>query len=303
MRVLVTGATGFVGRWLVPELVRAGHEAIPLPGSARLDIGDAQAVESAIHESRPHAIAHLAGVASSSAARRDPERTFRTNVDGTRNVLVAAAGLAQRVPVLFTSTSEVYAPRFDGAAITESSALSSSVDPYGASKQAAERLMLDARAQGRPTVVMRAFNHTGPGQRTEYAIPAFARRIVAAKAAGEGAIVAGNVDVERDIGDVRDTVHAYRLVLENLVAAQSTPAVLNVATGRSIPLRDIIGILARLADVQIEVRRDATLARRDDPPRIVGDAALLRAMTGWKPKWTLEATLMDVLADVVNSRA
>lgn len=285
------------------ELADAGHQPVSFPGSDVLDITDAIAVERAVRAEAFDAIAHLAAVASRSAARRDPARTYEVNVRGTSNVVDAAAKASPPVPILLTSTSEVYARADpDRGAITEAFPLVDGGDPYSGSKRAAEAVIVAAAERGHAVAITRAFNHTGPGQRAEFAIPAFARRIIDARQRGDDEIIAGNVDVERDIGDVRDTVRAYRLVLEHLIeSALPTRPVFNVATGRPTRLRDIIESMGHLAGVRIRIRRDESLVRADDPPRIVGDATALRAATGWAPIWPLEATLRDVLDDARRS--
>jgi GDP-4-dehydro-6-deoxy-D-mannose reductase len=180
--------------------------------------------------------------------------------------------------------------------ITEQCAVTKGDDVYGRTKRDAEKLIEAAGEGGLPVVITRAFNHTGPGQRPEFAVPAFAQRLIVAKRRGDDEITAGNVDVERDIGDVRDTVRAYRLLLEGLVEQSIRPrSVFNVATGRAVRLRDIIETMARLAGIDIRITRDPALLRRDDPRRIVGDSSALRRATGWTTRIPLERTLQDVL--------
>lgn len=111
-------------------------------------------------------------------------------------------------------------------------------------------------------------------------------------------VIVGNMDVDGDIGDVRDVAVAYRLVLEALGAGRIglPPVVMNVATGREVRLRGILDELCRIAGVAPEIRLDPSLVRSDDPPRIVGDAAALRSLTGWEPRIALSQTLADMLA-------
>lgn len=300
MRILVTGSTGFVGRWLTIELRDHGHEVVEAGGHATVDVSDPAAVRRLVDERRPEAIAHLAGIAFGPDARRDPERAVEINAGGTRNVVAAAAEAGRPVPVLAVSSAEVYGtPDPDDLPLVEESALLAT-QPYGRSKLAAEAAASEvAEAGAVPLAIVRPFNHTGPGQRLDFVVPALAARIHAARERGSRSIVAGNVDVRRDIGDVRDVVRAYRLLLEWLPdRGAGAPVVVNVATGRSIAIREVIGRLAGLAGVDIAVDVDPALVRADDPPEIRGDSTRLTELTGWRPTFSIDETLASVDADV-----
>lgn len=306
MRVLITGASGFVGRWLARDLATAGHVVVDAPASDVLNITDTPAVQRLVEASEPDAVAHLAGVAFAPDATRDPDRAFAVNEGGTRALVAALATTRPGTPILVTGSSDVYGPP-DPARLPIDEAHPTRADrPYGRSKLAQEVAALGLAADhGIPLVVTRAFNHTGPGQRPDFVVPALAGRILAAARSGRPTITAGNVDVRRDIGDVRDVVRAYRLLLEGL-AAGTLPAgvdVYNVATGHSVAIRDVIQRLAELAGTAVEISTDPALVRADDPPEVRGDATRLTAATGWRPEIPLDTTLADVLADVRASAA
>lgn len=306
MKVLVTGATGFVGRWLVGELEAAGHETVSAPGSTTLDITDRAAVAAFVAAIRPEAVAHLAGMSYGPDARNDPERAIVVNAEGTRAVLNAVGGLRDRVPVLVVSSSDVYGnPDPSDLPLRESAPLLAD-QPYGRSKVAQEHATFESADElGIPIVVARAFNHTGPGQRPVFVVPALAARIVAARDAGDPTVRAGNVDVRRDFNDVRDVVRAYRLLLEGL-AGSRLPAehrIYNVASGRSVAIREVLHRLAALAGVDVTIEIDPSLVRPNDPPEILGDASRLTDDLGWRPAIGLDETLADVLRDVSISAA
>lgn len=304
MKILVTGATGFAGRWLVRELESSGHVAIPAPSRAVLDIGDGPAVAAFVASAAPDAIAHLAGLAYGPDARRDPDAAMAVNAGGTRSVLEAAAACGPDLPVLIVSSSEVYGSPGQGQLPIDESAPLRTDQPYGRSKVAVEQIAIDAAAHGdRRIAIVRPFNHAGPGQRLEFVIPALARRVVVARSDGASTIVAGNLDVRRDFSDVRDVVRAYRLILEALAAGGAVgpqPPVYNVATGRSTAIRDIATAFGRMAGIELEITTDPELVRRDDAADIRGDASRIAAELGWRPTIPLDVTLRDVFADVVE---
>ncbi len=300
MRVLVTGAIGFVGTWLTTDLGAAGHEVIGFPGPDILDIADRIGVRSAVAEARPDAVAHLAAMAYAPDASAEAAEAIRVNVGGTLAVLEACRAEAPLAAVLVVGSSDVYEPPETDAPLTEASPLGPR-GVYGLTKLAAEALALSILVGSSLEVaVVRSFNHTGPGQRPVFAVPAFAGRILEARRAGVHEIRAGNVDVARDLSDVRDVVRAYRLLLEALADRRVPPGkrVYNVASGRAVPMSQLIGRLAELADWPVAIVRDPALVRRDDPRVIRGDASALRALTGWAPMVEMDQTLADVLASL-----
>jgi GDP-4-dehydro-6-deoxy-D-mannose reductase len=303
VKVLVTGASGFVGPWLLRELVSAGHEAVGTPPSSELDITDPLAVAALVDAVRPDAIAHLAGLSFGPDARREPERAFSVNVGGTRAVLSAAAALRRPAGALVVSSADVYgSPANEHLPLTEAAPLLAE-QPYGLSKVAQERAALESvTAGGPPLVIVRPFNHAGPGQRPEFVVPALARRILAARSRGDRTIAAGNIDVRRDFSDVRDVVRAYRLILEDLghVEASNRPRIYNIATGKSVPIRSIVAGFAALAGIAVDVRVDPALVRESDPPDIRGDASLITTELGWHPTIPFEKTLEDVFEDALS---
>jgi GDP-4-dehydro-6-deoxy-D-mannose reductase len=175
LRILVTGAHGFVGRWLVGELTYYGHDVVAAPPSAGLDFTDRDAVQRLVRDAAPDAIAHLAAVSFAGDARRDAERAIRVNVGGTAAVFEAARNLSKRPVLLVTGSSEVYGPpRPEDLPLRETSPLRAAA-PYGLSKLAQEGVAVElASAYEIPLIVTRAFNHIGPGQRPEFVVPALA---------------------------------------------------------------------------------------------------------------------------------
>jgi GDP-4-dehydro-6-deoxy-D-mannose reductase len=301
MRVFVTGAVGFVGGWLQAELRQNGHTVAPAPGPEELDITDREGLARWLAQTGdlPEAIVHLAGMAFAPDARDYPGEAFRVNVGGTLALFEALRLVGIKPAVLVTGSSDVYGlPRSRDLPLGETAPLAPN-HPYALSKVAQEAVAIEASARyGFPVVVTRSFNHAGPGQRPVFVIPAMARRVVAMQRGDRTSIPAGNVDVRRDLTDVRDVVRAYRLLLER-AADGSAPAalVVNVASGEAVSIRSIIDQLCELAGVPPRIEMDASLVRADDPVEICGDSSLLTRLTGWRPAIPLRTTLIDVLAE------
>ena len=311
MTILVTGADGFVGTWLVRHLLASGRHVI---GAVRLgggpspllterervrvqwigfDLLSADSVD-ALADQPADAVIHLAALASGSDARRDPGHAWTVNAAGTAR-LAEALGRARSAGrgdplLLVASTGEVYG-QGTGAPHRETDP-TRPCSPYAASKLGAEIAAFEtADRTGLRVIVARAFPHTGPGQSEAYVVPALARRLATAKRIGAPAIKTGNLDPVRDFLDVRDVAGAYVA----LVDRGHPGGIYNVARGEGQSLRSIVDRLAALLEVRAVVEQDTALARPNDLRHLVGDAAALRRDTGWTPTLPFDQTLRDVL--------
>jgi GDP-4-dehydro-6-deoxy-D-mannose reductase len=301
MRVFVTGAIGFVGCWLEKELKGHGHEVVAAPGPNVLDIADRRGLVRWLDgpAGPPDAVVHLAGMAFAPDAGNDPAEAFRVNVGGTIALFEALREMGIRPPVLVSCSADAYGtPRPEDLPLREDAPLAPN-SPYALSKAAQEGAAAEASASyGFPVVVARSFNHTGPGQRPVFVVPAMAQRVLAVKRGQATTIPAGNVDVLRDLTDVRDVVVAYRLLLEAAVSGGlgGRFTVVNIASGEALTVRSVIERLCALAGVAPVIEIDESLVRADDPPEIRGDSTLIRQLVGWQPAIPLGQTLQDVLA-------
>jgi GDP-4-dehydro-6-deoxy-D-mannose reductase len=292
MRCVVTGGAGFAGRHLVHELERHGHTVHVLDRS-HVDVSDLERVAETFTALRPEAVFHLAAISHVGDSWNDPGAVERVNVGGTRAVVEASAAHGTDVVVVVGSAEEYGAIGSIDTPILESSEPAPR-SPYGVSKLAATRFAISfATRSPMRVVVVRPFNHTGPGQTTRFMVPALAHRILAAQQRGENEIAVGNLDPVRDLGDVRDVVRAYRLAAEHGTSGE----IYNVATGRGVTVRSIALRLMELTGADLTMRVDTDLARPVDVPVLIGDATKFRDATGWRPEIDLDTTLADVVAD------
>jgi GDP-4-dehydro-6-deoxy-D-mannose reductase len=324
VRVLVTGADGFVGRHLVRRLLQAGDEVAAAcrpggpavewsragaaragPETLRLEITDHESVRSAMAW-RPDAVVHLAAVASTREAGHDPGSAWTVNAAGTARVLAAAAELRERrladPLMLIVSTGEVYgvarpaaraarlAPRVETDPLLPLSV-------YAASKLGAEVAALaEWRRTALRVVIARPFPHTGPGQTTQYVAPALVQRLREALRTGATTVPTGNLDPIRDLLDVHDVVEAYSVLLRRGEPGE----VYNIARGEGLSVAELFEQLAQLIGAVARPAPDPSLRRASDIPHLVGDSTKLRRATGWAPSISLEQTLrrlVDAEAD------
>jgi GDP-4-dehydro-6-deoxy-D-mannose reductase len=291
VRSLITGGRGFVGTWLAEHLREHGDEVVAI--DYEVDVTDPVALLDAVTAAAPDAIYHLAALTHVGDSWKDPLAVLQVNVIGTAALLAAARQCGTDPRVLVTGSAEVY------GAVTDPSLMpldeltpTAPLTPYAASKLAAEVLIGQAlRGHGQAVIVVRPFNHIGPGQAPNFAVPALAKRIVEADRRGDRTIAVGNLAARRDFTDVRDVVQAYRLLIES-----GTPGeVYNVCSGHDVAIEDVANALLRLAGTSLGFETDPALTRPVEVPVLRGDPTRLQQATGWKPEIPLDQTLADVL--------
>jgi GDP-4-dehydro-6-deoxy-D-mannose reductase len=300
-RALVTGGNGFVGKHLCEALRARGYEVVVAGRSADgsgvdfpLDLADFENVRGVVEAARPDVVLHLAAQAFVPAATRDPLHTYETNVLGTARLYEALRQSGQRPRVLFISSAEVYGARDAGAYPLRETLAPHPMTPYAASKAAGEAIALASeRTYAIPSVVTRAFNHIGPGQDGQFAVPSFALQLAAIAAGAPAVLKVGNLQAQRDFLDVRDVVQAYIGLIERGQPGE----IYNVCSGRAVSLQEILRRLIAIAHVALEVRDDPERLRQSDVPLSYGDPSKLHDATGWVPTHTLDESLRDVYAD------
>ncbi len=283
---LVTGGSGFAGRYLV-ELLGDGAVA---PPSSELDLEDAAAVRTAVAELQPAAIYHLAAFSSPSQSWDRPDQGLLTNVAMTLNLLEATRYEAPQAAVVLVGSGQVYgdAPALP---IAEDQPLEPG-NPYAVGKAASDMLGRQyAEAFGMRAVRLRPFNHAGPGQRDEYVVSSLARQVAEAEVGGQAEMTlrTGNPESRRDFTDVRDVVRAYAL------AAKLDGGAFNVCSGRSASVAELVELVAQHARIPVHHEVDPARLRANDARDMCGSHDRLTAATGWQPEIALEQTVRDTL--------
>jgi GDP-4-dehydro-6-deoxy-D-mannose reductase len=291
MRALITGGKGFVGQWLAAHLRDCGDDVSVI--DIETDVTDGGAIRHVMGDVSPEAVYHLAAMTHVGESWENPSQVLRVNVLGTAEILASARSLAPSPRVLVVSSAEVYGVVGPEQLPLGEDTPSAPATPYAASKLAAEVVALQAwRAYDQPVIVVRPFNHIGPGQSPNFFVPALAKRIVEARRLGAGSLRVGTLSTRRDFTDVRDVVVAYRRLIENGAPGN----VYNVCSGRDVAMAEVAAQLLELAQTDLTLEVDPELVRPVDVPVLRGDAARLRARTGWQPMIPLATTLADVLA-------
>jgi GDP-4-dehydro-6-deoxy-D-mannose reductase len=303
MRCLVTGAAGFIGSHLVEFLVGEGHEvtamgrartgALEAAGGgftfARADLLDRTAVGALLDATRPEVVFHLAAQSYPNVSWTEPARTFEVNVQGTIGLFEAILGRRLAPAIVVPGSSSEYAPAPDGRPIREDDELVPS-SPYAVSKLAQDHLARLYHAyHGLNVVRCRPFFLIGPRKEGDAASD-FARGVVAIEGGRRDELAVGDLDVVRDLLDVRDGVEALWLL-----ARRGRPGdVYNICSGTGYSLRDVLEVYRGLARAAVRERTDPARIRPIDERIKVGDPAKLIAL-GWSPKRPIRRTLGDIL--------
>jgi GDP-4-dehydro-6-deoxy-D-mannose reductase len=312
MRFFVTGISGFVGIHLTRRLLEAGHEVrgmatrVEAPGLAELgqrfpgrlqaepgDIRDGERLRQLLAAARPDGVIHLAGIAFAPRAARDPRTAYEVNFLGGVELLAAVRDVASRARVVFPSSGDAYGWIDPGDLPIREHCPLRPVSPYGVSKAAADLAAFQFFWSDRLDVVrVRPFNHTGPGQAPQFVCSEFARGIAEAEAGlREPVLRVGNLEVERDFHDVRDTVRAYLDLFERGRPGEAY----NVASGRSVTVREVLERLLARSRRPIRIEVDPEKRRPREIPRVTVSVEKVERETGWRAEIPLERTLGDLL--------
>lgn len=264
-RVLVTGLSGFTGRYLQPALEQRGWQVCGLP----VDLNDSAALADAVAQAQPHAVIHLAAIAF--VGHGDADDFYRTNLLGTRHLLAALAQQPEPpARVILASSANIYGNQAAGT-------LDETTPPQPANDYAVSKLAMEhmARlwAEQLSITIVRPFNYTGAGQSEQFLLP----KIVAHYQRRSATMELGNLDVWRDFSDVRAVAQAYCALLDTPAAAGAT---VNICSGQSHSLREVIAMVEQLSGHTLQVQVNPAFVRANEVKTLQGDPTRLRALIG-----------------------
>jgi len=274
-RALVTGLTGFTGRYVEAELVAAGFEVYGigerssfLPRYTQVNLTDRSALHRVVAACQPDVVLHLAGVAF--VGKADVDAFYQVNTLGTHNLLDAIATEAPKVScVLLASSANIYGNTKQG--VLDESTLPNPANDYAVSKLAMEN-MASLWFDRLPIIITRPFNYTGVGQSEAFLLP----KIIGHFQRKASTIELGNCDVFRDFSDVRAVANVYR----RLVEVRPIGKVINICSGKSHSLQEVVERVGKMAGYAIQVKVNPTFVRKNEVCSLLGSAELLRSIIG-----------------------
>lgn len=306
-RILITGAGGFVGIYLIKELQKNPSNDIygaiyksttdisnllPADHIVSGDLTDFSFAQDLIKQTAPDVIYHLAAI---SVVSDDPSQTTKvmnTNSNLSFNILESTKLHAPHARFISICSANVYGLVNQSDLPINEAVPFRPLNAYAVSKITQEMLSLEYHLSSNlDVVILRPFNHTGPGQTPSFLIPALAKQFATITNNSNPSIEIGNIENSRDYTDVRDIARAYVLASEKCLSGE----VYNVGSGRSYKTSEIIKMFEEITSTKVEIREKDNLVRKSDVPMLVADATKFTTLTGWQPQISLETTLSDIL--------
>jgi len=298
MRVLVTGASGFVGRAVLDELQARGLEAVAISRTARpvvvgetarllADASNAAEVRELLLSVEPQVVLHLAGV-STAASYGD---LYEANVVFAANLLDAALGMPHKPRVLLAGSAAEYGPVSAALQPVREDFACRPNTAYGASKLAQTSHAFVAASRGLSVVVARLFNPIGPGMPKSLALGSFAHQIAAMGTRG-GILATGDLDVVRDFMDIRI---AAKLLVDLALTNGASAEVVNICTGDGQRLLDLTRRMIAISGVPVELQHDESRRGNSDVRAFVGDPSRLKALGLHAQAADIDAVLEGIL--------
>lgn len=301
---LVIGAAGFVGRYLIKEMAKnkiepyatkLSHERLEDVDAQvyDLDIMDKEAIVALLLEIRPDYIFHLAAQSSVGLAWKNPILTVDVNIKGSINVMDAVRELFYMPRILLIGSGEEYGHIQEAELPIKETNLLRPGNIYAATKACQNMIgNIYSKAYDMELMMVRAFNHIGPGQAPMFVVSDFCKQVAEIeKGLREPVMKVGNLAAKRDFTDVRDVVKAYVALIQKGEPGETY----NVGSGNAKEIHQILDLIISMSNKDIRVEIDPNKIRPVDVPIIEADITKLNILTGWKPEISLEQTVQEML--------
>ena len=281
-RVLITGASGFTGQYVISALKKGGF----VPCSLKANLCDEEAVKAEVVDLKPNAAIHLAGIAY--VGHGNPADFYRVNLIGTLQLLQALESVGTvNGPIVLASSANIYGNSYQEEAIKESFQ-PRPINDYATSKLAMEEMAALWRNR-LPITIVRPFNYTGVGQSEAFVVP----KIVDAFRQRKYELSLGNIDVWRDFSDVRDVARWYTEIIKRNIIGQT----LNFCSGRLISIYELICLCEDICKFTLKVVTKRNLQRENELIKLCGDRTRLQDLLGdtGEAQYTIRDTLKWML--------
>ena len=279
---LITGASGFVGKYLLKELKDNDYEVVGtdidytknhgFDSFYKSDISNFDQTCQLLKDIQPNEIYHLAAISNVKQSYQLGWKTYEVNLRGTHNLLESIReNDIIGVKMLFIGSSDCYGVIKDEK-VPETKPLKP-INPYSVSKASADMLCYQYYKNFNLKVIRtRSFNHTGFGQRDTFVIPSFINQVIKSIIDKDYKVYTGDLSPIRDFSDVEDVVKAYRQLMEKGEVGE----VYNVCSGRGYSINELLDYIIKISGENINVITDKGRFRPTESPKIIGDNSKLR---------------------------
>jgi len=284
-KVVLTGASGFIGKWLI-RLLNENQYDVTCFSRDQVDLLEKESLESFIEIIKPKIVFHLASQSSPFISWQQPYETLKSNILSSLNMLELSEKYGFKLVI--PGSAEVYETNEN--AIAETSTLNPR-NPYGVSKLTIDYLVRQVAINRQINVtLLRLFNSIGPEQNESFVVSSFAKQLALIKLGKqEPVIYVGNLEASRDFVDVRDAVRAMYMVAHS----EEYGEYYNVCSGKAYKIYDILKLLISISELKVEVVNDPDRMRPSDIHIFVGDYSKINDKYKWAPSIPLEQTLKD----------